>query len=312
VDLSLTWRRTRATEHYEGIKHQVVRERLGNNVRNVQHILDLRLDVQFDERWSGGASVPWLLGSWGVPLPLPLPIGRSGHGPRYNQRSSGLGDIALAGRAWLLDPSENPRGNIQFGLGVELPTGDPGQKERFRDINGQLPRLRPVDVSIQPGDGGWGVLAEVGAFRDVGSSVRLFLSATYLAQPREENTTLSTASVLFRPASMPRHLRYNSVPDQYLGVAGASLRVADGVSLSAALRIEGVPPRDRWGGNDGFRRPGYTVSVVPGVAFEWDRYSLSISAPIAVRRNRQENARGEPGDATFADSSLFVTLGVRF
>jgi hypothetical protein len=289
-----------------------VRERLGNNVRNVQNLLDLRGEYRIDERWSVGASVPWMMGSWAIPLPIPLPIGTPGHGPRYSQRTSGLGDVSLTGRAWLFDPACNPDANVQFGLGVEFPTGDDGAKERFPNVAGQRPRLRPVDTSIQPGDGGWGVIAELNAFQDLGEDVRLFFSATYLAQPREDNGTLSIASVLFRPSIIAPHLRYNSVPDQYLGVVGAAVRVADGVSLSAALRIEGVPPRDRWGGNDGFRRPGYTVSVVPGVTFSWDRYTVGISAPIAVQRNRQKNARGEPGDATFADSSLFVSFGVRF
>lgn len=230
---------------------------------------------------------------------------------RYRQDSTGFGDITLTPRFWLLDPEANPRGNIQFGLGVKCPTGDEGVKDLFPDINGNNLMQRPVDVSIQPGDGGWGAVFDLNAFRDAGPA-RLFLAGTYLVNPRETNRTLSTPSVLVGAPAVDPGIRYNSVADQYLLQGGVSLGLGDGWGGSVSVRWEGVPPRDRVGGNEGWRRPGYTVSVAPGLTWTKGATTISLSVPVTTMRNRQEDAEGRAGDATFADWSIMLGVTWRF
>jgi hypothetical protein len=274
-------------------------------VINEQWILDYRVVLGITDRWSIGASVPYLEGSWSLPLPF-LPAG-----PRREQDAKGFGDILVTPRVWLLDPKSHPRGNVQVGLGLKVPTGEENAKDRFPDFSGSNVANRPVDVSIQPGDGGWGAAFDLNAFRDVGRA-RLFLGGTYLFNPRETNRTHSTASALLGAANVDERIRFNSVADQYLAQAGVAFGLGRGFGASVAWRWEGVPPRDRFGGNDGFRRPGYTVSVAPGLSYTAGSTTFSLSVPITTQRNRQEDAEGMAGDATFARWSILAGVTIRF
>lgn len=105
-----------------------------------------------------------------------------------------------------------------------------------------------------------------------------------------------------------------SVPDQYVLRTGASFspRAWRGLSLSIGGRLEGVPPDDLVGPSDGFRRPGYGISVEPGIAFTRGKNSFAVLTPIALYRERQQSKQDgevEPerhGDAAFADWVLFA------
>jgi hypothetical protein len=83
-----------------------------------------------------------------------------------------------------------------------------------------------------------------------------------------------------------------------------------------AGRIEGVPVRDIIGKSEGFRRPGYAISVEPGFLYSRGRDTWSISMPIAVERNRRRSvpdiADGRHGDAAFADDLLIIGYSRRF
>lgn len=72
-----------------------------------------------------------------------------------------------------------------------------------------------------------------------------------------------------------------SVPDQYLWRAGISqgLPKLRGLALSLGVRDEGVPAHDLIGSNNGFRRPGYIVSIDPGLMFSYKRDTLSVNGP---------------------------------
>jgi hypothetical protein len=59
------------------------------------------------------------------------------------------------------------------------------------------------------------------------------------------------------------------------------------------------------GGSGGRRRPGYAVSIEPGLLFIKNGWTVSFSAPVAVYRNRTPDSTGQEGDAAFAD---FMTL----
>lgn len=89
------------------------------------------------------------------------------------------------------------------------------------------------------------------------------------------------------------------------------------------LRFEGIPVEDAIGESNGFRRPGKTVSVEPGVSYERNNHIFSLNVPIALYRNRPmsvadrqyniEFALEEPrhGDAAFADYLISFVYSYR-
>jgi hypothetical protein len=88
------------------------------------------------------------------------------------------------------------------------------------------------------------------------------------------------------------------------------------LAISFGGRIEGVPPKDLWGASNGFRRPGYAVSIEPGIAFSFHRHTVGLSAPIAIWRERQRSVpeadNGTHGDASFADYLILLGYSYRF
>ncbi|HEU4753583.1 MAG TPA: hypothetical protein VFU47_10790, partial [Armatimonadota bacterium] len=269
--LSASYRTLRSDRHFNGTVEQTEREKLGNNVVNKQRILDLGATYAVDRQLNVTLGVPILTyGSWSIPLPINPP------GTRYVQSASGLGDITLTGRYWLLDAERSRKGNVALGLGVKFPTGNPDARDLFPDRTGGNPQVKPVDQSVQPGDGGWGVILDTQMFRRIGS-VTAFASGTYLINPRNTNDTKSIISNLFGgniPATL-QDFKFNSVPDQYLARAGVAVPVpkVKGLAVSLAARIEGVPVNDLFGGSDGFRRPGYSIFVEPGLIYSTGKHT---------------------------------------
>jgi hypothetical protein len=110
-----------------------------------------------------------------------------------------------------------------------------------------------------------------------------------------------------------------SVTDQYLWRAGLSQGVPKirGLAFSLGVRDEGVPAHDLFGDNDGFRRPGYIVSLDPGVMYNYRRDTISVNGPWALARNREpsvpelENGTAN-GDAFFADYTVIVGISHHF
>jgi hypothetical protein len=72
-----------------------------------------------------------------------------------------------------------------------------------------------------------------------------------------------------------------------------------------------VPVRDLIGADDGFRRPGFAISVEPQIVFMHGADVFSMSVPIALYRNRQRSVpdqqNGTHGDAAFADWLLLLS-----
>ena len=105
------------------------------------------------------------------------------------------------------------------------------------------------------------------------------------------------------------------VPDQFALRTGVFLAVkkVHGLGFSLGGRIEGVPIRDILGKSEGFCRPGYAVSVEPGVSYMLKNVTASLNIPVALVRNRTRSltdiADSTPtnfrhGDAAFADYLL--------
>jgi hypothetical protein len=74
--------------------------------------------------------------------------------------------------------------------------------------------------------------------------------------------------------------------------------------------------RDAFGRSDGFRRPGYAISLDPGVMYVIGQNLFSLNIPFAVERNRRRSTtdilNGVHGDAAFADYALVMSYTRRF
>jgi len=245
-------------------------------------------------------------------LTLTLPFSHGTHDRFYREdqdrhkvKAFGLGDISLVGTRWLLDPAKHPSGNVAVALGVKAPTGDNEVTVdvAFADSVGR----RVVDQSIQLGDGGWGVLLQVQAYRQLFSRGSAYFFGSYLLSPKEKTDVPSpTPGVTL------------SVPDVYTvrgGLAFAALPQS-GLSLSLGARLDGIPLRDIIGGEDGFRRPGYTVYLDPGIAVRRGRDEFTFSLPIALQQDFRasliDRQRGLPGGGDLADHLIFAAYTHRF
>jgi hypothetical protein len=137
---------------------------------------------------------------------------------------------------------------------------------------------------------------ELQAFYKVHDRTFLYANGTYLMQPENMNSI------------------GNSIWDSYIARLGVSYAVwpEQGLALSLGGRVEGVPPRDLIGKNEGARRPGYAVSIEPGVTWAYKRAIFNVNTPVALYRNRQNNAFGRAGDAAFADFVVLAGVTYRF
>ena len=132
----------------------------------------------------------------------------------------------------------------------------------------------------------------------------------YLFNPRDTNGVTTNRP---RPGE-----QVMSVTDQYLyrGGIGHSVPKIRGLAMSFGGRIEGVPVRDALGGSNGFRRPGYAISIDPGLLYVHGLYTFSVNGPWAVQRNRKRSVsdyqNGIHGDAAFADYAVLASISRRF
>lgn len=325
----------------------LTRVQAGTEVINDSHFFDLSLSYQITPRFSAALVLPFVYSDRSS---LYEHKGNAS-GERYHTEAGGLGDLRLAAYAWLWNPESMPKGNVQLGLGLKAPTGDFEAKDTFYTVRG--PETHYVDQSIQPGDGGWGFTTELFAWRQFHPRLSAFLQGFYLFNPENVNgvptrtgfvRSKTIENIRARAAAGDARfqqylenataLGYNnetaledvmSIADQYLARGGLAVSLIPkwGISLSLAGRIEGVPVEDALGDTDGFRRPGYTVSIEPGMGWMRGRWSAQVLAPVALYRNRQASVADErygritglgtvPGDAAFADFTIIANLAYRF
>jgi len=238
----------------------------------------------------------------------------NGLGERHETSSSGLSDIRLGLGYWLFNPMEHAKFNYAVSLGVKLPTGKYDYTDTFYNQGPERDQdiEAVVDQSIQPGDGGTGIALDIQGYHALSNSFFLNLNLYYMSNPKETN------GVLTRNGSSEF-----SCPDQYAARLGAYYNTKlQGFSAYLGGRIEGVPAEDLIGGSAGYRRPGYAVSVEPGVSYTRSRYNIILNVPIAVARNRtqsyEDKVRTEDtgeyrhGDAAFADYLISFTVSYRF
>jgi hypothetical protein len=209
---------------------------------------------------------------------------------------------------WLHRPPAESGWNISFGVGLKLPTGNSGVENTTIGSNGK-PVTAAVDQSIQLGDGGWGIPLDIQAYKRIGKTT-LYASGTYLLNPRDTNGVQTGRG---RPSEA-----IMSVADQYLARVGIARPIPHTrrFAFTVGWRIEGVPVRDLIGKSNGFRRPGYAMSIESGVQYFRGRDIWSVGVPVAAGRNRKRSVSdilvGGAGDAAFADYLVLVGYSHRF
>jgi len=294
--------------HFIGDREQTQRTEEGSQVINNINVVDVGVSYAISKRFSATLDIPFQFATRSQRPRLNGVLQ-----PRFETSADGLGDVKLLGTAWLLNPDHNKKFNISVGLGVKFPTGEKDAKDTFQVSKGAAPNqtltyaVRNVDQSIQPGDGGWGIIFDLYAFREIITNLNAYVAGTYISEPQETAGVVNGAG----PTLM-------SVADSYLFRAGFGYTVLPkyGLSLTLGGRMEGTPVRDLIGESGGFRRPGFGISIEPGVLYVKDGWSASVSAPVALYRNREtsvlDEKSGGHGDAAFADFMLLFSIGKAF
>jgi hypothetical protein len=283
--------------HFIGTDEQTQRETLHNQVENHQWIFDIGINYQLSRRWSIIADVPVLQSSRNQIYP-PVGVFRVG----------GIGDMQLGVQSWIFRPPTESNGNVAVSISSKVPTGicDATGTALYK---GKVIRAT-ADQSIQPGDCRWGFALGTQAYRQVWFRTMLYFQGSYLFNPAGNNGVPT-----FRSKQGEQVM---SVTDQYLFRGGFSHGVPGvrHLSFSFGGRIEGIPVRDAFGDSHGFRRPGYIISIDPGIMYSFRRETISVNGPWAVERNRKRSVadieHGGHGDAAFADYTIIAVWSHHF
>jgi hypothetical protein len=264
---------------------------------NHQNIWDVGIEFRLSHRWSLIADVPVYEGDRNQIYP-----------PSGIYRVAGIGDMTVGAQTWLFRPPTETNGNIAFSVALKIPTGlDNATGEALE--KGQT-IVATADQSLQPGDGGWGFVLGTQAYKQIWLQTMLYFQGQYLFNPEDTNGVTTDRT---QPGQAVM-----SIPDQYLFRGGFSHGIPKfrRVVLSLGGRWEGIPVHDAIGASDGFRRPGYIVSIDPGLMFYFYRDTISVNGPWALLRDREnsvpEIAAGTNGDAFFANYTVIATLSHHF
>jgi hypothetical protein len=309
LNAQMGFRYFKSFRHFRGDEQEKNRVEDGTEVINKSSFLDFTLSYALTDRFYITSILPMVnnnrssMYEHGGNPP-------SGLGERHETSSIGLSDIRLGIGYWLFDPKKHDF-NYSIGLGVKLPTGKYDYKDMFynQGVNRNEDLEKVVDQSIQLGDGGLGATIDIQGYHKLSHHIALSTNFFYLFNVRETN------GVLTRNGNSEF-----SCPDQFaLRIAG-NYNLMNGLNFSLGTRLEGIPSEDIIGGSAGFRRPGYVVSIEPGMGFQKNNYSFFISCPIALYRNRTQSFEDKVrtqqtgvythGDAAFAD--YVINLGVSY
>ncbi|WP_040497588.1 transporter [Fulvivirga imtechensis] len=306
--LSGNFRYFHSFRHFRGREEETHRIEEGTEVINDSYFMDLSFTYAFANRFYASLTVPFVYHE----RSSMYEHGGNSLGQRHKTYAKGLGDMRIAAGYWLFAEEKRPGTNMALALGLKLPTGEPGAEGKFYNAGPDGETVtRPVDQSIQPGDGGLGITVEMQGFHQLNERLILNGNFYYLINPREHN------GVRRRDGADP----YAS-PDQYAIRLGATYTsLFPGFDVYLGGRMECVPVNDLIGGSNAYRRPGYAISIEPGVSYVINNLLLNVSVPIAVERNRtqsyldkqRERLTGQPrhGDAAFADYLINVGIAYR-
>ncbi len=308
LQLTVAYRAFRSDRHFSGKEEHKNRKQEGSEVINDSRFIDVALSYEFNDLYSMSVTLPFAYHDRSS-------VVRDANRvilQRYHTQNAGFGDIQVVGNRWVFDPKEATNGNISVGVGLDMPTGKEDARDVFMAYNAESGRIvaetRTVDQSIQLGDGGWGLILNVNSYYRFSSRLAGYFDSTYALTPEEKNGVPTFRSNPFE-AEM-------SIADTYLARSGINYLAYPkyDLVLSLGARIEGVAVKDLIGGDDGFRRPGYDVSIEPGVSMTINSWMLDLYVPITVDQNRQRSVADKQysassgirrhGDAAFADYSV--------
>jgi hypothetical protein len=137
---------------FAGDVEQTQTEARGQNPINNVNTFDVAATYGINARWTATLTLPFFAANRSSKY-------EHNFVDRHTMHASGLGDIRLVTDYFLLDPHKHMEGNISLGAGFKAPTGDAKASDISYRATG--PVTRPVDPSIQPGDGGWGIIHEI-------------------------------------------------------------------------------------------------------------------------------------------------------
>jgi hypothetical protein len=307
-NFNTNYRYFRSFRHFRGTHEEPARVENNTEVINWTHGMDFNISYAFSERIFGLVSVPFAYNERSS-------LYEHGRTERHSTFSGGLTDIIVGGGYWIFSGEKAKSGNMALGGGIKIPTGKYGSTSTFFNVGPEGgPEVRPVDQSIQLGDGGWGFMVNGQGIWNLGKTTFLYYDGFYLFNPRNTNGVQT-----YRRRESEAIM---SVPDQFAFRAGLFKPVGGlhGLGLSLGGRVEGVPVQDLFGQSEGFRRPGYIISIEPGASYMIGNFTATLNVPIALIRNRTRSltdiAESTPdnfvhGDAAFADYLLNVGLAWR-
>ncbi|WP_128544675.1 hypothetical protein [Larkinella soli] len=315
--VNMGYRYFRSFRHYKGDVEQKERLEQNTEVINLSHAVDLGITYLASPRLSFSVNLPIqyndrssLYEHYGNA------VSANPEQKRFHTYSQGIGDLRISGNYWLINPVKLPKFNMAIGAGIKLPTGNPGVKGDFHKLDKEKRDYvinKPVDQSIQLGDGGVGFSLEGQGYAQLTSHLTAYFNGYYLFNPRETNNVVRSPEATTQDPITGKF----SVADQFAARVGLSqsLHFIPGLAVMLGGRVEGVPAHDAFGGSKGFRRPGYIVSVEPGLSYMRGKFSGAVTVPVALYRNRiksysdlQDPTGQRHGDAAFADYLISVSL----
>ncbi len=294
--VTLAYRRLASDEFFVGTEENASGAPGGRSPEFKIHTVVADVAYAFNDQYRLRLSVPFSTGSL-VTYPGNV---------RTEQNAGGLGDMSLMGEAWLLKPRTHERGNIGFGLGFKAPTGSHTKKVEGAPTTG--PTQGNADQTIQPGDGGWGVLLASQAFHQITERANAYAYGFYMVSPKAHSDVKWNNGY------------YWSVPDVYSARLGAAYDVQPdwGLALSLGGRFDGIPVHDLLGGGDEttVKRSAQILYADPGLSLARGRGTFTLSVPYRVYVNREksllEQRTGGANQGGFAKYLVFASYSRRF
>ena len=294
-------------QHYVGDVYQEYRAQDKTQVENRINLITTNLTYQVTPRVSVEIDMPWLFAS------------RKSQNSPIKYAASGLGDTILGANVWLRNPVKAPRNNFSVGLGVLMPTGNDDVQNTYDSnttgVGAPVEVTAPVDYSIQPGNGGWGMVMQWMGFQRINKSLTFYTDGDYIATQGGTNGVKRGAS---QSTTQPLN-NYVAISDQYLFEAGVEFPLpwVKGLSATVGPRDEGVPADNLFpNSNDGFRRPGFAVTAGPGGQYVRGHNILNAGVYKAVHRDRTssypDSVYSSHGDAAFAQYVWLASWTHRF
>ncbi|MBT9332866.1 hypothetical protein [Paracidobacterium acidisoli] len=185
VQVTIGERHQFSYQHYVGDAYQEYRAQQHTQVENRINIVTADLIYQWTPRISFELNAPFLFAS------------RKSQSSPIEYQASGIGDTILAANVWLLNPKKNFRGNFQAGIGIMMPTGNDDVLNTTSSTSSAgvtTTTTAPVDYSIQPGNGGWGMDVQWQGFRAVGSHLIFYTDGDYIASQGDTNGVQRSSS----------------------------------------------------------------------------------------------------------------------